>query len=86
MHLHLFAFNLAHTLAMATRPTQMSRVRALVDELVALVGSEWATTIDQPFITTGYTERTVIFDLRFRMEAGDDEPIVMWKGIIERHL
>ena len=64
----------------------MSRVCALVDELVVLVGSEWATTIDQPFIIMGCMERMVIFDLHFHMEAGDDELVVMRDDIIGRCL
>ena len=67
---------------MAAKPTQVSRVRELVDELVAMVGEGWATTIDQPFIISGCTERTVIFELRFRMEVGGNEPVVMRDDVI----
>ena len=84
MPLCLVVFGFAHALAMAARPEQKSRVRALVDELTALVGSEWATTIDQPFTITGYTERTVIFDLRFRMEVGGEDPVVVRDDVIGR--
>ena len=59
---------------------------ALVDELVALVGSKWATTIDQPFVIMGCTERMVIFDLRFRMEANDEELVIMREDVIGRQL
>ena len=62
----------------------MSRVHALVDELVTLVGSKWATSIDQPSIITGCTKHTVIFDLRFCTEAGDEEPVVMRDDVIGR--
>ena len=40
---------------MAAKPAQVSRGRELVDELVAMVGGRWATTIDQPFIISGVT-------------------------------
>ena len=71
---------------MAAKPAQVSRVRELVDDLVAMVGEGWATTIDQPFAITGCTERTVIFDLRFRMEVGDEDPVVMRDDVIGRRL
>ena len=82
MHLCLFLSGFVHVLAMAARPEQKSRVRTLIDELVGLVGSEWATTIDQPFAITCCTERTVIFDLRFRMKVGDEDPVIMRDDII----
>ena len=59
-------------------------MHALVDELVALVGSECATTIDRAFAIMGYTERTVIFDLHFCMEVGDEDPVVMRNNVIGR--
>ena len=65
---------------------QKSRVHDFVDELVALVGSKWATSIDQPFIIRGCTECTVIFDLRFCMEAKEEEPVVMRDDIIGQRL
>ena len=49
-----------------------------------MVGEGWATTIDQPFVITGCTERTVIFDLRFRMEVGDEDPVVIREDVIGR--
>ena len=67
---------------MAAKPAQVSRVRELVDELVAMVGGRWAATIDQPFIISGCTERTVIFELHFRMEVGGNEPVVMRDDVI----
>ena len=71
---------------MAAKPAQVSRVRELLDELMTMVGEGWATTIDQPFAITGCTERTVIFDLRFRMEVGDEDPVVMRDDVIGRRL
>ena len=71
---------------MAAKPAQVSRVRELGDELVAMVGEGWATTIDQPFAITDCTERTVIFDLRFRVEVGDEDPVVMRDDVIGRRL
>lgn len=37
---------------------------------------------DQPFIIIGYIGRAVIFDLRFCMEVGDDELVIMWDDVI----
>ena len=86
LRLRLFVFGFVHTLAMAARPEQKPCMRAFVDELVALVGNEWATTIDQPFVIMGCMESTVIFGLRFYVEAGDEEPVVMRDGVIGRGL
>ena len=71
---------------MAAKLVQVSRVRELVDKLVTMVGEGWETTIDQPFAITGCTERTVIFDLRFRMEVSDEDPVVMRDDVIGRRL
>ena len=38
------------------------------------------------FIIMGCTERMVIFDLRFRLEVGDDELVIMWEDVIGRCL
>ena len=76
------AHDYVETRTMAAKPAQVSRVRELVDELVAMVGGRWATTIDQPFIISGCTERIVIFELRFRMEMGGNEPVVMRDDVI----
>ena len=67
---------------MATKPAQVSRIRELVDELVAMVSKGLATTIDQPFAITGCTECTVIFDLRFHMEVGNEDPVFMRDDVI----
>lgn len=71
---------------MAIKPAQKSRVRALVDELIMVVGGEWATIIDQPFDITGYTEHMVIFDLCFRIEVKDEDLVVVKDEIIGRCL
>ena len=64
----------------------MSQVREPVDELVAMVGGRWVTTIDQPFIISGCTECTVIFKLRLHIEVGGNEPVVMRDDVIRPRL
>ena len=81
-HIHDFVY----TRAMAAKPAPVSCVRELVDELVAMVGGGWTTTIDQPFAITRCTGRTVIFDLCLHMEVGDENPVVMRDDVIGRRL
>ena len=71
---------------MVAKPAQKSRIYALVDELVIVIGGEWATTIDQPFAITSCIERMVIFNLRFRIEVGDKDSVVIRDNIIGQHL
>ena len=64
----------------------VSRVRAFVDALKQWAKEPWATTVDVPFIIGGCTERTVIFDLRFRMTVPDGDPVLLRDDVISRRL
>lgn len=48
-HVH----NYIYTPAMVAKLAQMSHIYKLVDELMAMVGEGWATTINQPCIIMG---------------------------------
>ena len=64
----------------------VSHVRAFVDALKQWAKEPWATTVDVPFVTGGCTERTVIFDLRFRMTVPDGDPLLLRDDVIGRRL
>ena len=64
----------------------VSRVRAFVDALKQWAEEPWATTVDVPFVIGGCTERTVIFDLRFRMTVPDGDPVLLRDDVIGRRL
>ena len=67
---------------MAARPYAMSCVRSFVDALMQWVEVPGDTTIDIPFIIAGCTERTVLFDLCFRMHVPDDDPVLLCDDVI----
>ena len=71
---------------MAAHPVTVSHVRAFVDALKQWAEGPWATTIDVPFVVAGCTERTVIFDLRFRMNVPDGDPVLLRDDVIGRRL
>ena len=71
---------------MAAHPVTVSRVRAFVDVLKQWAEEPWATTVDVPFVIGGCTERTVIFDLRFRMTVPDGDPVLLRDDVIGRRL
>ena len=67
---------------MAARPYDMSRIRSFVDALTRWVEAPGDTTINMAFIIARCTECTVIFDLRFRMEVPDDDPVLLRDNVI----
>ena len=71
---------------MAAHPVTVSRVRAFIDVLKQWAEEPWATTVDVPFVIGGCTERTVIFDLRFRMTVPDGDPVLLRDDVIGRRL
>ena len=67
-------------------PMTVSRVRTFIDTLKQWAEEPWATTVDVPFVIRGCTERTVIFDLRFRMTVPDGDPVLLRDDVIGRRL
>ena len=64
----------------------VSHVCAFVDVLKQWAEEPWTTTVDVPFVIGGCTERTVIFDLRFRMTVPDGDPVLLRDDVIGRRL
>ena len=72
-----------------------SRVRDFVEALEQWAEARWATTVDAPIIIAGCTDRSVIFELSFRMELPDGYPVletdpvsgqILRQGVIERSI
>ena len=81
-----FAVTAKRTNDMAAHPVTVSRVRTFVDVLKQWAEEPWAKTVDVPFVIGGCTERSVIFDLRFRMTVPDGDPVLLRDDVIGRRL
>lgn len=71
---------------MAVHPLTTSHVRAFVKALEEWAEALWAMTVDVPFVIAGSTNRSVIFNMRFRMDVLEGDPILMMDPIIGRML
>lgn len=71
---------------MATHPLTTSLVRAFMEALAEWADAPWTTPVDIPFITTGCPDRSVKFDLRFRMLLPDGDSVLITDPVVGRML
>ena len=69
---------------MAAHPLTTSRVRTFVEAIAEWAEAMWATTVDIPFIIVGCTNRSLIFDLRLRMDLPDRDLVFMTDLVVGR--
>ena len=71
---------------MAVHPLTTSHVWAFIEALVEWSEAPWATTVDMPFVIIGYTNKTVIVDLRFQIDVLKVDLVLMTDPVIRRIL